>query len=225
MYIPSANAEERPEVLAAFMREHPFASLVSVGPAGEIQATHLPVVYDAARGEYGIIEGHIARANPHYELVRRAAEEASAGTAPHESLVIFTGPEAYVTPSWYPGKAEHGRVVPTWNYIAVHAYGTLRLREDASWLMEHLTRLTNQSEADRSEPWAVADAPADYIAPQLKAIVGFELQISRIEGRWKMSQNRSSEDIDGVVEGLGASERPMDRQVGVIVEERRPPRP
>jgi transcriptional regulator len=222
MYIPRTNAEDRPEVLAAFMRAHPFATLVSIGPSGDLWATHLPVVLDPARGAHGVIEGHVARANPHHMLVR-AAEEQAATT--RESLVIFTGPDAYVTPSWYPSKAAHGRVVPTWNYIAVHAYGSLTLREDPSWLLEHVTRLTTQSEAGRPAPWAVSDAPEDYVAEQLKAIVGFELQITRVEGRWKMSQNRPSEDIDGVVKGLGASERPMDRAVGAIVDERRPNRP
>lgn len=221
MYIPRTNTEDRPEVLAAFMRAHPLATLVSTGPAGELWATHLPVVFDPALGPHGTIEGHIARANRHHKLVR-AAEQ---GTAPRESLVIFTGPDAYVTPAWYPGKAVHGREVPTWNYIAVHAYGSLTLREDPSWLLAHLTRLSAQSEADRPEPWEVSDAPADYIAQAIKAIVGFELQITRLEGRWKMSQNRTPEEIDGVVEGLGASERPMDREVAAIVEERRPKRP
>lgn len=224
MYTPRTNAEERPEVLTAFMRAHPFVTLVSAGPANELWATHLPVVYLAAGGLHGTIEGHVARANPHHKLVRAAAEQAAPGTAPRESLVIFTGPHAYVTPAWYPGKAVHGREVPTWNYIAVHAYGTLRLREDVSWLMAHLTRLADQSEAARPDPWAVSDAPAEYVAQELRAIVGFELQITRIEARWKMSQNRSSEDIDGVVEGLGASERPMDREVAAIVDERRPDR-
>ena len=221
MYVPRTNAEDRPEVLAAFMRAHPFATLVSVGPDGELWATHLPVVFDPARGPRGTIEGHVARANPHHELVRAAAEH---GTA-RESLVIFTGPDAYVTPGWYPSKAEHGKVVPTWNYVAVHAYGSLTLREDPSWLLAHVTRLTTQSEGERPAPWAVTDAPESYLAGQLRAIVGFELEITRIEGRWKMSQNRPAADIDGVVAGLGASERPMDRAVGAIVEERRPDSP
>jgi transcriptional regulator len=142
-----------------------------------------------------------------------------------ESLVIFTGPDAYITPTWYPGKAVHGREVPTWNYIAVHAYGTLHLHEDPQWLLAHVARLTDQSEAGRPDPWAVSDAPADYVARMLSAIVGVELEITRLEGRWKMSQNRAPEDIDGVVDGLSASERPMDREVAAIVEERRPKRP
>jgi transcriptional regulator len=219
MYIPSTNAEDRPEVLAAFMREHPFATLVSAGPSGELWATHLPVVFDPARGARGTIEGHIARANPHHEFVRAAAEQ---GAAARESLVIFTGPDAYVTPSWYPTKAIHGRVVPTWNYVAVHAYGSLTLREDPAWLLEHVSRLTAQSEAGRAAAWEVSDAPEEYVVGQLKAIVGFELRVTRLEGRWKMSQNRPPADIDGVVAGLEASDRPMDRAVGAIVDERRP---
>lgn len=227
MYVPRTNAEDRPEALAAFMRAHPLAALVSAGPSGELWATHLPVVYDPARGPHGTIEGHVARANLHHKLVRAAAEQAAPGAAPRESLVIFTGPDAYVTPSWYPGKAVHGREVPTWNYIAVHAYGTLRLHDDPAWLMAHVTRLTDQSEAGRpagAARWAVSDAPADFLARELKAIVGVELAITRLEGRWKMSQNRTPEEIDGVVAGLGASERPMDRVVSAIVEARRPRR-
>ena len=222
MYIPSSNAEDRAEVLAAFMRAHPFATLVSVGPSGELWATHLPVVFDPARGPHGTIEGHVARANPHHKLVRAAAEQVPGA---RESLVIFTGPDAYVTPSWYPTKAAHGRAVPTRNYIAVHAYGSLTLREDPSWLLDHVSRLTAQSEGGRTPAWEVSDAPDEYVAGQLKAIVGFELRVTRIEGRWKMSQNRPPEDIDGVVEGLGASDRAMDRAVSAIVDERRPDRP
>ena len=224
MYVPRTNAEDRPEVLAAFLRAHPLATLVSTGPSGELWATHLPVVYDAARGPHGTIEGHVARANPHHRLVRAAAEQAGPGAAARESLVIFTGPDAYVTPSWYPGKAVHGREVPTWNYVAVHAYGALRLREDAQWLLAHLARLTDQSEAGRPHPWAVSDAPTDYMARELKAIVGFELDVARFDARWKMSQNRTPEEIDGVVAGLGASERPTDRTVAALVHARRPTR-
>jgi transcriptional regulator len=220
MYVPRSNAEERPEVLAAFMAAHPLAALVSTGPEGELWATHLPLVYDPSRGPHGTIEGHVARANPHHRLVRAAAERGNAA----ESLVIFTGPEAYVTPSWYPGKAEHGREVPTWNYIAVHAWGPLQLREDPDWLLAHLARLTDRNEAGRPEPWAVSDAPEEFVAQQMRAIVGFELPVSRFAARWKMSQNRTQEEIDGVVRGLGESRRAEDREVAAIVEARRPPR-
>lgn len=222
MYIPRSNAESRPEVLVEFMRAHPLAAFVSAGPAGELWATHLPVVVDPTRGSHGVVEGHLARANPHHELIRAAA---ASGPGAAESLLIFTGPEAYVTPTWYPAKAVDGRVVPTWNYVAVHAYGRVTLHDDPEWLLAHVSRLTDRSEATRPHAWEVTDAPADYVASNLRAIVGFELEISRLEGRWKMSQNRSDDDIDGVVEGLSASERPMDRAVAAIVEERRPRRP
>lgn len=218
MYVPRTNAEERPEVLAAYMRAHPLATLVSTGPNGELWATHLPLVLDPTRGPHGTLEGHVARANPHHELVRAAAERAGS----RESLVIFTGPNAYITPTWYPGKLEHGREVPTWNYVAVHAYGTLTLREEPEWLLAHVSRLSDQSEASRESTWAVSDAPRDFIDAQMRAIVGFELEITRLDARWKMSQNRTAEEIDGVVAGLGASDRPMDHTVAAIVEERRP---
>lgn len=221
MYVPRTNAEDRPEVLADLIRAHPLATLVSTGPNGELWATHLPVIYDPARGPHGTIEGHVARANPHHQLVRAAAASAP-DHSPRESLVIFTGPDAYITPAWYPAKAEHGKVVPTWNYIAVHAYGVVRLREEPEWLLAHVSRLTDRSEADRPERWQVSDAPGDYVARELRAIVGFELEVTRIEGRWKMSQNRAPEDIDGVIDGLRSSEQPMDRDVAAIVEERRP---
>ncbi len=166
------------------------------------------MVVDPTRALHGTIQGHVARANPHHGLVRAAAEREG---GPRESLVVFTGPDAYVTPAWYPGEAVHGREVPTWNYVAVHAYGPLALREDPAWLMAHLARLTDPSEAGRPAPWAVSDAPADFMAQQLQGIVGFELAIGRLEGRWRMNQNRSHVDIAGIVAGLAASERPADR--------------
>ena len=219
MYVPRTNREDRPEVLAAYMQAHPFATLVSAGPDGEPWATHLPVVVHPDRGPHGTIEGHLARANRHHEIVRAAAAGPASAA---RGLVIFTGPEAYVTPSWYPAKAEHGRVVPTWNYVAVHATGNVTLRDEPEWLLEHVGRLTDSRETARPDPWRVTDAPAEFIATQLRAIVGFELHIDRLEGRWKMSQNLSPEDVEGVVAGLSASDRPMDREVAAIVRERAP---
>ena len=143
---------------------------------------------------------------------------------PVAAMVIFTGPDAYITPEWYRTKEETGRVVPTWNYVAVHAYGALRSRDDPRFLREHLETLTQRHEADRLRPWHVNDAPEDFIAQQMKAIIGVELQIDRLEGKWKMSQNRSDADITGVVHGLGASKAPQDQAVAAIVSERRPKR-
>ena len=142
-----------------------------------------------------------------------------------EALVIFPGPDAYVSPSWYPAKAEHGRVVPTWNYVAVHVHGTLRFVQDRAFLRRHLEELTARHEAGRERPWAVDDAPAEYVAGLERAIVGVEIAITRVEGKWKMSQNRPAADIDGVVRGLAASPRAGDREVAEIVAARRPAGP
>lgn len=213
MYIPSSYAEERPNVLFDFIDAHPFGVLVTASAEGPY-ATHLPLVLDRARGARGTLEGHVARANPHLRL---AGTEATA-------LVIFAGPDAYVTPSWYPSKAEHGRVVPTWNYVAVHVFGTLRFIEDHAFLRRHLEALTTRSEAGRAAPWAIGDAPPEYIGQLEGAIVGFELEIARIEGKWKMSQNRPADDIDGVARGLERSVDPRERAVGEIVAARKPSR-
>ena len=136
--------------------------------------------------------------------------------------MLFSGPDAYITPNWYPVKAEHGRVVPTWNYVAVHAFGTAVLRDAPEFLHAHLETLVARHEAARSMGWKVSDAPEDFIAQQVRAIVGLEIQIDRLEGKWKMSQNRSAADVDGVIAGLGASGLPADRVVADIVAERRP---
>ena len=212
MYIPPANAEQRLDVLHAFICAHPLATLVTVSDAG-LFASHLPVLLDPARGPFGTIEGHIARANPHHRLATAM-----------EGLLVFLGPDAYVSPSWYAAKQEHGRVVPTWNYIAVHAYGAVRFRDDEAFLRSQVARLTAHHEARREHPWAVADAPASYIDAQLRAIVGVEVEISRLEGKWKMSQNRSEADIDGVIEGLSASGEPAHIAVAEVVEQVRPSR-
>jgi transcriptional regulator len=213
MYVPPSNAEHRPGVLWDFIEAHPLGALVTASADG-LFATHLPLVLHRGRGLHGVLEGHVARANPHHR------REPAAG----EALVIFPGPDAYVSPSWYPAKAEHGRVVPTWNYVAVHAYGALRFVEDPAFLRRHLEELTARHEAGRERPWAVDDAPAEYVAGLERAIVGVEIEIARMEGKWKMSQNRPAADIDGVVRGLAASLRAGDREVAEIVEARRPDR-
>jgi len=213
MYVPESNAEHRPEVLFDFIEAHPLGALVTASAEG-LFATHLPLVLDRARGPHGTLQGHLARANPHHRLP----------AITDEALVVFTGADAYVTPAWYASKAEHGRVVPTWNYVAVHAYGTLRFVDDPAFLRAHLEQLTARHEAGRELPWTVDDAPADYVSKLERAIVGVELAITRLEGKWKMSQNRPSADIDGVVRGLRESPRDADRTVAEIVESRRPDR-
>ncbi|MBL0940889.1 MAG: FMN-binding negative transcriptional regulator [Gemmatimonadaceae bacterium] len=212
MYIPNSFAERDTATLFDFIEAHPLGALVTSEPGSGLFATHLPLVLDRATGPWGTLLGHIARANPHSRL----------GNSPVSALVIFTGPNAYITPTWYATKRESGRVVPTWNYAVVHAYGTLRLRDDAEFLRAHLEALTNQHESQRSSPWQLDDAPADYIAQQMKAIVGVEFTIERLEGKWKMSQNRSPADIDGVVHGLSESQVPQEQTVASIVRDRRP---
>lgn len=212
MYIPGANVERDLPTLHAFIDAHPLAILVTHAGDGLV-ATHVPVLLDRAAGPNGTLAFHLARANAH---ARSLIE------APMESLVIFSGPDAYISPEWYATKRETGRVVPTWNYVAVHAYGTPRTFQDAADLRAHLDALTARHEGPRPQPWQVGDAPADYIAQQMKAIVGVRFAIERLEGKWKMSQNRPAADIDGVIRGLGASPAPRDREVADIVRDRRP---
>ena len=210
MYNPSSFAEHDVAVMHDFIEAHPFGALVTASSSG-LFATHLPLVLDRQLGPHGTLQGHIARANPHHEVAGDGSE----------ALVLFTGADSYVTPSIYASKAKHGKVVPTWNYVAVHAHGTLRFVREPDALHRHLARLTARHEASRAQPWSITDAPADYIAKQLGAIVGVEIEIARLEGKWKMSQNRSAEDVDGVIEGLGASDDPREREVAEIVRERR----
>ncbi len=191
MYLPAAFREDRVAVLHAAIRAHGLASLVTLTPQG-LLASHLPLLLDPEPAPYGTLIGHLARPNP----------QASPGTAGTEALVIFQGPDAYITPSWYETKRRTGAVVPTWNYVAIHAYGTLSLFDDPARLREIVTRLTERAEAPRAAPWAVSDAPEGFIAGMLKGIIGLALPITRLEGKWKMSQNRPPEDRAGVVAGL-----------------------
>ena len=216
MYLPNSFAERDLPTLFSFIEAHPLATMVTSSTTTGLFATHLPLILDRNAGSMGTLFGHVARANSHS---RYAAE----GDA--EALVIFTGPDAYNTPEWYRTKQESGRVVPTWNYIAVHAYGALQLHDDPAFLRPHLEALTRQHEGSRPTPWHVSDAPEEYIQQQLKAIVGVEFKISRLEGKWKMSQNRSAADIDGVIHGLSESESAQNQHVAGIVRERRPIKP
>jgi transcriptional regulator len=179
-----------------------------------LYATHLPLVLDRGRGELGVLQGHIARANPHH---LRAADTA-------DVLVVFSGADAYITPGWYPSKVRHGKAVPTWNYIAVHATGTIRFPEEREFLMPHLAQLTETHEAAQAHPWAMHDAPPGYIDQLARAIVGVEIEIRAVEGKWKLSQNRADEDIDGVIHGLHHSTHARDHHVADLVAEHRPHR-
>jgi transcriptional regulator len=210
MYRPPAFREDRPEVLTALIRAHPLATLVTTGAAG-LTANLIPftlVEGPDPEGKGGdILRCHLAKANGQLDDLRAGAE----------ALVIFQGPEAYITPSWYALKAETGKVVPTWNYVVVQAWGTPHVTDDADWLMAQITALTQGREEARAEPWAVTDAPADFLAGQLKGITGVEIPIARIEGKWKVSQNRSQADRRGVIEGLRTD---GDTTMAAIVEER-----
>lgn len=193
MYIPKHFDEPSVDILHALMRERPLATLVTLASGG-LDANHVPLHLSADPAPFGTLRGHVARANPVWrDLV--------AGV---EALAIFHGPEAYVTPSWYPTKAETGRAVPTWNYAVVHAGGTLRVIDDPAWLRGHLDALTAHNEAAFPEPWRVADAPADYIDAMIGALVGIEIVITRLEGKWKTSQNQPQRNRQGVIEGLRA---------------------
>jgi transcriptional regulator len=206
MYQPSAFREERLETLHELIRSHPLATLITAG-AGGLIANLVPFIV-AATGDKGTLRAHIAKANDQV-----AALEAGA-----ETLVVFHGPEAYITPSWYPSKKEHGRVVPTWNYVVVQVRGTPRVIEDAAWLRTQIDALTSAQENRRSEPWKVTDAPEAFIAGQLRAIIGIEIPILTIEGKWKVSQNRSAADREGVYEGL--QEEGKDNDMARMVAER-----
>ena len=191
MYVPKNFEETRIEVLHALIRTYPLGTLVTSTSAG-LNANHIPFEVDPEGGPAGTLRGHVARGNP----VWRDASLDS------EALIIFQGPNTYISPSWYPTKRETGKVVPTWNYVVAHAYGTPRFIDDRAWLRAFVEKLTNRHEAQRREPWKVTDAPADFIDKQVGAIIGLEIPITRLIGKWKVSQNRPTKDREGVVEGL-----------------------
>ena len=207
MYTPAAFAEDDPDRIAAFLVEHPMAQLVTMTADGLV-ATPLPMMYEPATTGLGSLVGHVARAN------RQWAE----ATTSVEALAIFTGPNAYVSPNWYPSKAAHGKVVPTWNYTMVQARGLPRVIDDPDWIRDQIDMLTSAQEQVRPEPWAVSDAPVDFVSAQLNAIVGVEIPITSLEGKWKVSQNRSEADQAGVRAGLqhegGCPHTPMAALIG-----------
>jgi transcriptional regulator len=205
MYQPDHYRVDDIAEMHALMRARPLTTLVSAGELG-LYATHLPTVLKA-EGACGVIECHLARANPHWK-------DLAAGG---EALMIFQGPDAYITPNWYPSKAEHGKTVPTWNYAAVHAYGRPAVMQDAAWLRRHVGELTDQQERSEAVPWQVTDAPERYVEVMLRGIVGFRFEIARLEGKWKMSQNRDMRDRAGTVQGLEQRRAGEDAQVAALV--------
>jgi transcriptional regulator len=209
MYIPQNFREERVPVLHDLIEQNSFSTLITLSSTGLI-ASHIPMVLDREPAPLGILRGHVSRANPQWRDI----------SADVQALAIFYGPHHYITPSWYPSKTETGRVVPTWNYVAVHAYGPFRIVENPDWLHSHLTNLTTAHEAQFSKPWNLEDAPVEYIEAMAKGIVGVELRIQRLEGKWKVSQNRSASDRDGVVRGLEELDSPESRAMAALVRER-----
>ena len=205
MYTPPAFADNDADSIKATIRAARLANLITATPDGP-RATPLPLFLDDTEGERGVLYGHVARANPQWQAVPIG-----------EALAIFMGADAYVTPSWYAAKQETGKVVPTWNYIAVHAYGPVEFFQEPQRLLAAVTRLTNIHEHPRAEPWAVSDAPADFIAAQLRGIVGVRIPVTRFEGKRKMSQNRPEADRIRVAAGLAASEDPGDREVAALI--------
>lgn len=207
MYTPPAHREEDTKILHDLVDGYGFATLVTIGPDGPA-ASHVPMLIDRGEGPYGRLRGHLAKGNQ--QLLDMQSE------AP--ALAIFQGPHTYVSPNFYPSKQEHGKVVPTWNYVAVHATGLLKIIDGAEGLMGIIGNLTDKYEQHSEQPWKVSDAPEDYIQRQLKGIIGFEMQIEKLEGKWKMSQNKSEMDRQGVIDGLNASNNPTDNEVAAITE-------
>ncbi len=207
MYQPPHFREDRLEVQHALIGAFPLGALVTVGSSG-LTANHIPFLIDPTASTFGTLRGHVARPNP----VWRETDPET------EALVIFQESDSYITPSWYETKRQTGKVVPTWNYAVVHAHGRMRAIEDEAWLRRQIGDLTHLKESLRAEPWAVTDAPEPFVAGQVKGIVGIEIEIARIEGKWKVSQNRPEADRLGVVEGLRADARPGSQTMAGLVE-------
>ena len=209
MYQPPHHREDRLEVQHALIRAHSLGTLVTLGASGLV-ANAIPFILDAAGGALGTLKGHLARSNSQWRDFDRAVE----------ALVVFQGADSYITPSWYQTKQETGKVVPTWNYAIVQASGPMRTIEDRDWLAAQIAALTATQEHARPQPWSVSDAPAAFVESQIKGIVGIEIPIARIEGKWKVSQNRPAADRRGVVEGLLGSDDAMSQAMATLVRER-----
>ncbi len=206
MYNPAHFKFDDPEALHGWMTQYPLATLVTISSDG-LNATHLPLLHDTRAGGLGVLRGHVAKANPQWS-------DLSAG-AP--ALAIFTGPQHYISPNWYPSKTEYGKVVPTWNYVVVHAQGSLRAIHDSQWLKQNVSELTAAQEAEFAHPWRVEDAPLEFIDSLLNAIVGIEITIESLAGKCKASQNRPEADRLGVVAGLRGLRTPEAERMAEIV--------
>lgn len=210
MYVPSHFAESRVDVLHDLIRTHPFGALVVLASGG-LDANHIPFEIDPEPAPFGTLRGHVARANPVWHDF----------SAQVEALVLFQGAHAYISPAWYATKKEHGKVVPTWNYAVVHAHGPLRVIDDREWLRQFVGKLTDRHEATRSDPWKVTDAPAEFIDTMVAAIVGIEIPIAKLTGKWKVSQNRPEKDRAGVVEGLAHPPSDLATSMAQLVRQKK----
>jgi transcriptional regulator len=211
MYIPRHNEEKRLSVMRALMTAQPLGTLVTLGASG-LFASHIPMVVEDDGSQYGVLKGHISRANPQWRDFVPTVD----------ALAIFAGHQHYISPNWYPETKERGKGVPTWNYIVVHAYGPLKVIQDHDWLLTNVEKLTNIHEAGSPVPWKVSDAPHDFIKSQLNGIVGLEIPIQRLEGKWKVSQNRTERERNGVIEGLAKLNTPESLAMKALVEEVEP---
>jgi transcriptional regulator len=191
MYLPKQFEETRTDVLHRFMRERSFAALVVATEEG-LNVDHLPFLLDEVPGPFGVLRGHVSRSNPILKATR----------VDMDAVAIFQGPDHYITPSWYATKKETGKVVPTWNYVVVHAHGRPNFIDDETWLRGHVQQLTHRHEGTRDVPWKVSDAPEDYVAKLVGGIVGVEMPIARLVGKWKLGQNRPEADQRGMIDGL-----------------------
>lgn len=211
MYTPSHFDEQRAEPLRQLLHEHPLGLLITNGPHG-LDANPVPFLYEPREGTPGVLTCHVARANPVWKE--------SAG---NEVLVVFQGPQAYISPNWYPSKFDNGKAVPTWNYIVVQARGRLVVHDDVEWLRHLVTRLTQRHESTQAVPWQVSDAPPDYLNAMLRGIVGLEIPLSSLRGKWKMSQNHPAANREGVARGLHARGTEAEAAVAGWVERSAPP--
>ena len=208
MYIPKHFEETRTDVLHHLIRSHPFGTLITICD-GEITADHVPFLMEPSGFDFGTLKCHVSRSNPVWKDMSGNVE----------SLVVFQGPSAYVSPSWYPSKHDHGKAVPTWNYIVVHARGVPEVKTDSDWLLNHVTQLSDTHEGNKAVPWQVSDAPAEYVNKMIDAIVGIEIPIFQLNGKWKVSQNRPRSDQLGVVAGLESEGGESAKAISKIIQE------
>ncbi|MEQ1738978.1 MAG: FMN-binding negative transcriptional regulator [Methyloglobulus sp.] len=207
MYAPKHFEVTEVKVLHELIHDYPLATLVTMSANG-LNANHIPIHLNAMPEPYGTLQGHVARSNPLLDDIDRE----------NQSLAIFHGPNAYITPSWYETKKEHGKVVPTWNYVVVHVYGILQVVDNPEWLRTQLETLTDQNESQFSEPWAVADAPTEFTEKLLESIVGIEMKITKLLGKWKVSQNQPVQNRDGVIQGLNANNQVGATKMAALVK-------